>query len=93
MSKTTKFLSRIKDLRIVIKPSRIGEPGKEVKFSGVTYETDDKEVIEKIKKSPMFGVDIFEDIEQEPKTKKQKKDDGNDDDDKKGENTDKKAGE
>ena len=70
----TLFNSRIKTLRIVLTPSRpifeqgvrLGDTqGKYVQFENGRFQTDDKEVIEKLEKLPTFGVDFWR-ISEEP---------------------------
>ena len=64
----TLFNSHIKTLRIVLTPSRpiyeqgvrLGDTqGKYVQFENGRFQTDDKEVTEKLEKLPNFGVDFW----------------------------------
>lgn len=64
----TLFNSHIKTLRIVLTPSRpiyeqgvrLGDTqGKYIQFENSRFQTDDKEVIEKLEKLPTFGVDFW----------------------------------
>ena len=64
----TLFNSHIKTLRIVLTPSRpiyeqgvrLGDTqGKYIQFENGRFQTDDKEVIEKLEKLPTFGVDFW----------------------------------
>lgn len=64
----TLFNSHIKTLRIVLTPSRpiyeqgvrLGDTqGKYIQFENSRFQTDDKEVIEKMEKLPTFGVDFW----------------------------------
>lgn len=64
----TTFNSHIKTLRIVLTPSRpvyeqgvrLGDTqGKYAKFENGRFQTDDKEIIEKLEKLPNFGVDFW----------------------------------
>lgn len=70
----TLFNSHIKTLRIVLTPSRpiyeqgvrLGDTqGKYVQFENSRFQTDDKEVIEKLEKLPNFGVDFWK-VSDEP---------------------------
>lgn len=65
----TKFNSHIKNLRIVIAPAqpifeggvKVGDrPGRYAQFADGRFETDDAEVVEKLKSLPTFGIDFFE---------------------------------
>ena len=81
----TLFNSRIKTLRIVLTPSRpiyeqgvrLGDTqGKYVQFENSRFQTDDKEVIEKLEKLQTFGVDFWKVSDepakpQEPQTKQE----------------------
>ena len=64
----TLFNSHIKTLRIVLTPSRpiyeqgvrLGDTqGKYIQFENGRFQTDDKEVVEKLEKLPTFGVDFW----------------------------------
>jgi hypothetical protein len=64
----TLFNSHIKTLRIVLTPSRpiyeqgvrLGDTqGKYIQFENSRFQTDDKEIIEKLEKLPTFGVDFW----------------------------------
>src|SRR3989338_4502652 len=76
----TLFNSRIKTLRIVLTPSRpiyeqgvrlCDTQGKYVQFENGRYQTDDKEVAEKLEKLPTFGVDFWR-VSEEPAQTAQK---------------------
>jgi len=62
------FNSHIKNLRIVVTPSRpiyeqgvrLGDTkGKYIQFENGRFQTDDKETIERLKKLPTFGIDFW----------------------------------
>lgn len=64
----TKFNSHIKSLKIVLKPAMpIFEGGQKVadalgkyaQFSDGQFQTEDKEIIERLEKLPTFGVDFW----------------------------------
>ena len=64
----TKFNSHIKSLKIVLKPAMpIFEGGQKVadalgkyaQFSDGQFQTEDKEIIERLQKLPTFGVDFW----------------------------------
>jgi hypothetical protein len=64
----TLFNSHIKTLRIVLTPSRpiyeqgvrLGDTqGKYIQFENGRFQTDDKEIVEKLEKLPTFGVDFW----------------------------------
>lgn len=71
------FNSHIKNLRIVVTPSRpiyeqgvrLGDTqGKYIQFENGRFQTDDKEIIEKVKKLPTFGIDFWM-VEDKPESK------------------------
>jgi hypothetical protein len=80
----TLFNSHIKTLRIVLTPSRpiyeqgvrLGDTqGKYIQFENGRFQTDDKEIVEKLEKLPTFGVDFWrvsgEAAQPAPKTSQQ----------------------
>jgi len=76
----TIFNSHIKTLRIVLTPSRpiyeqgvrLGDTqGKYIQFENGRFQTDDKEVVEKLEKLPTFGVDFWR-VSGEPTQARQK---------------------
>jgi hypothetical protein len=69
----TKYISHIKNLRIVITPGspiykdgqKVGDlMGKYAQFSGGMFETDDQEIIDKLNSLPTLGIDFNIDSEE-----------------------------
>jgi hypothetical protein len=76
----TKYLSHIKNLRIVVVPGepifsdgrKIGDKqGKYAQFTGGEFMTDDQEIIDKLENCPTFGIDFVLDSK-EPKKEEEK---------------------
>ena len=74
----TKFNSHIKSLKIVLKPAmptyeggtKVGDvPGKYALFVDGQFETQDKEIIEKLESLPTFNVDFWKSSDEAEKTK------------------------
>jgi len=80
----TKFNSHIKSLKIVLKPAmpifeggqKVADaPGTYAQFSDGQFQTENKEIIEKLEKLPTFGVDFWK-VPNEPKETKEPEVDG-----------------
>ena len=82
----TKFNSHIKSLKIVLKPAMpIFEGGQKVadalgkyaQFSDGQFQTEDKEIIERLEKLPTFGVDFWK-VDEAEQDESSKVDEGSD---------------
>ena len=83
----TKFNSHIKSLKIVLKPAmpifeggqKVADaPGKYAQFSDGQFQTDDKEIIERLEKLPTFGVDFWKASEKPDQEESHKVDEDSD---------------
>lgn len=101
MAKGTKFLSKFKDHKLVMTPTRMvvqdgmsySVPGKAIQFQNYRYETNDKDEIKFLEKHRLFGTDILKDtesLETKASKPKEKNEERTNDDDGAGEDDGKK---